>query len=80
MLNVAQPRIDPFPTVSSAVIWTKGKVNLAIPRNPAKPQITLLRAGLFPIGQGALVVTGGPVGTAPDGTRCSCVLCGWTLL
>lgn len=55
------------PTVSSPVIWTKGKVNLPIPRNPAKPQITLLHLGLRPIGKGALVVTGGPVGTGADG-------------
>lgn len=34
---------------------------------PAKPQITLLRLGLRPIGKGALVVTGGPVGTGADG-------------
>lgn len=57
-----------FPrTVSSPVIWTIGKVNLAIPRNPAKPQITLLHLGLRPIAKGALVVTGGPVGTGADG-------------
>lgn len=63
----ARPAIDPPPTVSSPVIWTKGKVNLPIPRNPAKPQITLLHLGLCPIGKGALVVTGGPVGTGADG-------------
>ena len=55
------------PAVSSPVIWTKGKVNLPIPRNPAKPQITLLHLGLRPIGKGALVVTAGPVGTGADG-------------
>lgn len=63
----ARPTINPPPTVSSPVIWTKGKVNLPIPRNPAKPQITLLHLGLHPIGKGALVVTGGPVGTGADG-------------
>lgn len=64
-----RPTIDPPPppTVSSPVIWTKGKVNLPIPRNSAKPQITLLHLGLRPIGKGALVVTGGPVGTGADG-------------
>lgn len=40
---------------------------MPIPRNPAKPQITLLQLGLRPIGKGALVVTGGPVGTGADG-------------
>lgn len=62
-----QQSIPPPPTVSSPVIWTKGKVNLPIPRNSAKPQITLLHLGLRPIGKGALVVTGGPVGTGADG-------------
>lgn len=55
------------PAVSSPVIRTKGKVNLPIPRSPAKPQITLLCLGLCPIGKGALVVTGKPVGTGADG-------------
>lgn len=40
---------------------------MPIPRNPAKHQITLLHLGLRPIGKGALVVTGGPVGTGADG-------------
>lgn len=53
--------------VSPPVIWTKGKVNLPIPRSPAKPQITLLHLGLCPIGKGALVVTGKPMGTGADG-------------
>jgi len=54
-------------TISSPVIWSKGKVNLPIPRIPVKRQITLLHLGLCPIGKGALVVTGGPVGTGADG-------------
>lgn len=56
------------PTVSSPVIWTKGKVNLHdSEKNPAKPKITLLRLGRRPVGEGALVMTGGPGGDAADG-------------
>lgn len=35
--------------------------------NPAKAQITLLYLWLRPIGKGALVMTGGPVGNGADG-------------